>query len=62
MMQGLESVAGREEILRRIGALTAADQRRWGKMTAHQMVWHLGGAFRLALGEKLASPLIRHLK
>jgi Protein of unknown function (DUF1569) len=55
-MQNLESVADREEILRRIGSLTAADQRRWGKMTAHQALCHLSDAFRVALGEKSASP------
>lgn len=46
----------REEILRRVGALTEADQRRWGKMTAHEMVCHLCDSYRLALGEKSASP------
>jgi hypothetical protein len=55
-MRRLEAVEDREEILRRIGALTAADQRRWGKMTVHQMVCHLCDSYRLALGEKSASP------
>lgn len=54
-MKSLESGVDREETLRRIGALTAADQRRWGRMTAHEMVCHLCDAYRLALGEKSAS-------
>jgi hypothetical protein len=49
-------MVGREEILRRIATLTAGDQRRWGKMSAHQMVCHLCDSYRLALGEKTASP------
>ncbi|MGA9884704.1 MAG: DUF1569 domain-containing protein [Candidatus Acidiferrales bacterium] len=61
-MQSLESVADYEEIARRIGSLTAADQLRWGKMTAHQMACHLCDAFRLALGEKSASPATRFLR
>jgi Protein of unknown function (DUF1569) len=55
-MQSLESAADRDEILRRIGSLTAADQRRWGKMPVHQMVCHLCDSYRLALGEKWATP------
>lgn len=61
-MQSLESGVDREEILRRIGALTAADQRRWGRMTAHEMVCHLSDAYRLALGEKSASPATGFLR
>lgn len=55
-MQSLESTVDREEIFRRIAALTAADPRRWGKMSVPQMVCHLCDAYRLALGEKSASP------
>jgi hypothetical protein len=54
IMQSLESSVDREEILKRIGALTAADQRRWGKMSVNQMVCHLCDSYRLALGEKKA--------
>jgi Protein of unknown function (DUF1569) len=55
-MQSLKFITDREEIFRRIGALTAADQRRWGKMSVHEMVCHLCDSYRLALGEKSASP------
>ena len=44
--------AAREEILRRIEALTPESERRWGRMTAHQMVCHLSDACRAALGER----------
>ena len=36
----------RAEILRRIEALTPESERRWGRMTAHQMVCHLSDACR----------------
>lgn len=55
-MKTLELVDDREEILGRIGALTEGDQGRWGKMTVRQMVCHLCDSYRLALGEKSASP------
>ena len=42
----------RAQILRRIEALTPESERRWGRMTAHQMVCHLSDACRAALGER----------
>jgi hypothetical protein len=42
----------RAEILRRIEALTPESERRWGRMTAPQMVCHLSDACRAALGER----------
>jgi hypothetical protein len=42
----------RAEILRRIEALTPGSERRWGRMTAHQMVCHVSDACRAALGER----------
>ena len=42
----------RAEILRRIEALTLRSERRWGRMTPHQMVCHLSDACRAALGER----------
>ena len=36
----------RAEILRRIEALTPRSERRWGRMTPHQMVCHLSDACR----------------
>jgi len=43
--------AARAEILRRIEPLTP-EKRRWGRMTAHQMLCHLSDACRAALGER----------
>jgi hypothetical protein len=43
----------RAEILRRIEALTPRSERRWGRMTPHQMVCHLSDACRAALGERV---------
>ena len=42
----------RAEILRRIEALTPRSERRWGRMTPHQMVCHLSDACRAAFGER----------
>ena len=40
----------------RLDLITPASPRGWGCMTPHQMVCHLSEAFRLALGERTASP------
>ncbi len=40
----------------RIAKLDANGARRWGQMTAHEMVCHLSDSFRVATGEKSASP------
>ena len=47
----------RAEILRRIEALTPGSERRWGRMTLHQMVCHLSDACRAALGERQLSVI-----
>ncbi len=44
--------AARGEILRRIEALRPESERRWGRMTAHQMTCHLSDACRAALDER----------
>ena len=40
------------EIVDRLGRLTPDAQRRWGKMTAHQMICHLSDSHLLVMGEK----------
>lgn len=40
------------EILRRLKDVRPETARRWGRMTAHQMVCHLRDACRMALGEQ----------
>ena len=51
------------ELLRRLASLHPQSTRRWGRMSVHQMVCHLGDAFRMATGEKAvieaSSPLGR---
>jgi Protein of unknown function (DUF1569) len=42
----------RQEISDRLGFVRVDSQRRWGKMTAHQMICHLCDSFRGVTGEK----------
>jgi uncharacterized protein DUF1569 len=44
------------EIIRRLNTVRPDCARRWGKMSAHQMVCHLSDAFRLVTRQKDASP------
>ena len=46
----------RAEILRRLKAVRPDSARRWGQMSAHQMICHLSDACRMALSEKRVSP------
>ena len=54
-MRTLESTADRQSIETRFATLTPADQRRWGRMSAHEMLCHLSDAYQLAIGEKTVS-------
>jgi hypothetical protein len=40
----------------RVGRVEPCSVPRWGRMNAHQMVCHLNDSFRVATGEKYASP------
>ena len=44
------------EIVRRLKTVRPDVHRRWGRMSAHQMVCHLSDAFRLVTHQKAASP------
>lgn len=55
-MHTLESAADRESVRTRLSALGPSDQRRWGKMSVHQMICHLCDSYKVALGERSASP------
>ena len=48
----LSDPGAQADILRRVAALTPCSERRWGRMTPHQMVCHLSDACRAALGER----------
>ena len=62
-MRSLKSLACQSETLRRIRRLSSRSPRRWGKMTANQMVCHLSDSYQMALGDRPAkdrsSPLTR---
>jgi hypothetical protein len=45
------------EILRRLGALRPDSERRWGKMSVSQMLWHVNEAMEGALGRIQAEPM-----
>jgi hypothetical protein len=42
-------------ILERLKAVRPDSPRRWGKMSAHEMVCHLSDAFRMGIGDKAVS-------
>jgi hypothetical protein len=52
----LSSAADKQQILERLGRIQPSSQRRWGRMTASQMIVHLADSFRVTIGEKPASP------
>src|SRR4029453_1181393 len=45
----------RRELLARLKTVREDSRSRWGVMTAHQMVCHLGDAFLMMIGERRAS-------
>ncbi|MDX2032780.1 MAG: DUF1569 domain-containing protein [Blastocatellia bacterium] len=45
----------KQEILERLGRLRADSARRWGRMTAAQMLCHLSDSFQAKLGERGSS-------
>jgi len=47
------------EILRRLRELRPDGVRRWGRMSAPQMVCHLSDGFRMGMGQKPASQVPR---
>jgi hypothetical protein len=55
-MKSLFNARDRNEVLHRLTRVSRENQRRWGAMSAHQMICHLGDSFRAALGEKQLSP------
>lgn len=44
-------------LLQRLGSVAPESERCWGRMTAHQMVCHLGDMFRMAISERPAQPI-----
>jgi hypothetical protein len=54
-MKTLGDARVRASILRRLAQLRPDSPRRWGQMSAHQMVCHLSDSARMALGERQVS-------
>jgi Protein of unknown function (DUF1569) len=46
-----------EELIVRLGRLEPTTPRRWGRMSAPEMLCHLADLFRVAFGEKQASSV-----
>ena len=51
-MKTLARQTDKAEILHRLKAVRPDSVRRWGRMSAHQMVCHLSDSFRMACGQK----------
>jgi hypothetical protein len=51
-MKTLARESDKAEILRRLREVRPESVRRWGRMSAHQMVCHLCDSFRMVTGEK----------
>lgn len=54
-MKTIARAADKAEIVKRLKLIQPDCRRRWGRMSAHQMVCHLSDAFRMALQQKSAS-------
>lgn len=55
-MKTLARPADRDELRQRLRQLRSDSVRRWGRMSAHQMVCHLSDSMLVATGQKTASP------
>jgi hypothetical protein len=55
-MPSLLAARDREAAVRRLRSLTPEHQRRWGKMTVHQMLSHVSDQMRVALGDLPTRP------
>ena len=56
-MKTLANAADKAEIVRRLGDVTQASRRHWGKMTAPEMICHLSDALRAGMGERSVTPV-----
>ncbi len=56
-MRTLAQASDRARALERLRRLHAGSTRRWGRMTAHEMVCHLADGYRMATGEKAVQPM-----
>lgn len=56
-MKTLARQHDKTEILNRLKAVRPDSSRRWGRMSAHQMICHLSDAFRMGMGRKPVSHI-----
>lgn len=56
-MRTLATPSDAAELRARLERVGPSSERRWGRMTPHEMVVHLADAFRVSLGEREAKPL-----
>ncbi len=56
MLKTLQSARDKQEILQRLRAIRPRSERRWGKMTPHQMLCHLSDSYRMFMGVKKVKP------
>ena len=55
-MPMLHDEAYRSQVMTRVAALRRDSQRRWGRMSVDQMLWHVNGAMAAALGQIQVPP------
>jgi hypothetical protein len=55
-MNSLSNPVDRQSIVSRLSQLSPQDPARWGVMSVNQMICHLDDSYKVALGEKYASP------
>jgi Protein of unknown function (DUF1569) len=56
-MKSLSDPKDKEEILRRLRTIRPETPRRWGKMSAHEMICHLSDGYKMYIGEKQVRPV-----
>lgn len=56
-MQTLANPTDKASLLDRLSRLEAATPRKWGRMSAHQVVCHLSDSYRVAMGERDAKAV-----
>jgi hypothetical protein len=55
-MPKLHDAPYRSQLVQRLQALRPDSERRWGKMTVDQMLWHVSDALALSIGEITIPP------
>jgi hypothetical protein len=68
-MQSLYHAPDRNNLISCLRTITPESSRKWGRMSAHQMICHLSDTLRITLGERSATPngnvlshtLIKHI-